>query len=232
SHVASGRDKYLLYCYHGSPCFIFDETHRSFTPKDRMVDSRSYGKASASETQEDTEFCDEGKEGHVGDIGAEDDIPGIVVRRTVPGYIRNPTSVNRSGKWFQLMAVNEQLPAQGVEKDQYVVEQHYRAKSMHFIVVFDFDRFGASNLPWRVMLVKMAPRVQATFAPTSETLVSLYHYSQTANGTGYVKMTEQVIGKIDADFGRVIWNKAVPKYADNTNLGSAVVASRSYRWQS
>ncbi|KAJ1640518.1 hypothetical protein T492DRAFT_832038 [Pavlovales sp. CCMP2436] len=66
---------------------------------------------------------------------------------------------------------------------------------------------------------KVAPRVQATFAPTSENLISLYPYSQTANGSEYVRMTERVIGKMDPNFKKVIWNKAVPRYPDNTNLG-------------
>ncbi|KAJ1631230.1 hypothetical protein T492DRAFT_839346 [Pavlovales sp. CCMP2436] len=66
----------------------------------------------------------------------------------------------------------------------------------------------------------MAPRVAVITNPEQATLVSLWPYSQTANGIGFVKMTENVQGKMDSDIGRVIWTKKLPCYKDTLNLGS------------
>jgi len=57
--------------------------------------------------------------------------------------------------------------------------------------------------------------------PEQATLVSLFPYSQTNNGTGYVRMTENVVGKMDPDYGRVVSTKCVPCHKDNIMIGQA-----------
>ncbi|KAJ1637566.1 hypothetical protein T492DRAFT_900809 [Pavlovales sp. CCMP2436] len=92
-------------------------------------------------------------------------------------------------------------------------------QSFHYTVNFDWPIWGAGLLNWKIALVKMAPRVSVITTPEQAILVSLWPYSATANGTGYVRMTEKVQGKMDSDFGRVIWTKKVPCFKDTLDLG-------------
>ncbi|KAJ1635218.1 hypothetical protein T492DRAFT_836251 [Pavlovales sp. CCMP2436] len=143
-----------------------------------------------------------------------------VAARTVPGYKTNPTSSNRQGVWFPLIAVAAQFPSVGIGRDQYIGKE-FIAKSMHFTVVFDFPQFGAGYLPWTIELVKMAPRQPVFLAPAQFSLIAAYPYSQTSNGAGDVKMTETIIGKMDSDVGRVVWRKRVPCFKDTSAQGRA-----------
>ncbi|KAJ1626450.1 hypothetical protein T492DRAFT_843151 [Pavlovales sp. CCMP2436] len=148
--------------------------------------------------------------------------------RTCPGYTFNPVNGNRNGLWLPLIVNGSQFPSQGNDRNQYIGKE-YLCQSLNYHVNFDWPLWGAGYLPWKISLVKMAQRRAVITAPAFETLISLYPYSQTANGTGYVKMTENVIGKMNPDFGTVVWTKRVPCHKDTLALGTASgFGTRSY----
>ncbi|KAJ1621671.1 hypothetical protein T492DRAFT_846866 [Pavlovales sp. CCMP2436] len=111
--------------------------------------------------------------------------------RTCPGYQFNPTSSNRVGLWLPLICRNEQFPVQGIDRDNYV-GKHYQCQSLQFNVTFDWPIWGSGYVPWKILLVKMAPRVAVIITPEQATLVLLFPYSQTNNGAGQAGGTTQL----------------------------------------